>query len=82
MIIERHAKTTANKDPLPILQRALLDLEDACVNMREALKIIPNDTRSSYVTFYEVEMEMVKLSGNLEGRIRYYKRIVAESAYE
>ena len=40
MIIERHAKTTASDDPIPILERVLLDLEDACVNMAEAMAAV------------------------------------------
>lgn len=78
MITERHAKKALDdEDVIQILERALLDQRDAYVNMQEALKAMPIDTRL-YDNLYEVTMDMAKLTGRLSGHIRYFKQVAAE----
>lgn len=80
MITERHAKKVADdEDAIQILERALMDMEDACVNMQEALKIIPNPNGTLIGSaFVETKVEMDLLRWRLSGLIRKFKRIAAE----
>jgi hypothetical protein len=78
MITERHAKTAVDgEDVIQILERALMDQEDAYVNLQEAIKVVPIDSHL-YISLDDLTMETAKLLGRLSRRIRYLKRIAAE----
>ncbi len=77
MITERHCATATDNDLIAILERALMDQEDACVNLQEAIKVVPIDS-PLYINLDALTMETAKLLGRLSRRIRELKRIAAE----
>jgi hypothetical protein len=72
MIIERHAKTIASDDPMAILERVLLDLEDACVNMAEAIAAVTDGF--AHQVFERHAWRMDDVRKELAECVKYYSK--------
>lgn len=78
VIAKRNTEMASDNDLIQTLERARLDLDDACVNMLEAIKTLPNDGAVD-PDLYGFALELSAIRRRLDLHIKYYKRIAAEA---